>query len=161
MSSFRYRLDLLLRLARVRVSEHRRELALVLREVAGLEASAALCQEKIRDNDRELVLRRHKGITGGELARFHDVAERATGRLRMIEDRLVALLDRESELRSLLKAASREVKVLEKQYREQEAAYLRELARREQAGVDDVVLVRKARDARHAGQTEKQQCVVS
>ena len=66
--------------ARVRVTENRRELASVLREISQLEKDLARAEAMILENSREILRRGRQGITGGELAEFTHERERISAR---------------------------------------------------------------------------------
>ncbi len=144
MSAFRYRLELPLRLARVRMTQARRELGQLLRRRAEIEAEIAATQRRILDLGNEILARSRDGISGAELTRLTLERDQTVNRLPGLDETLQQQLSAEQEVQERLQAATKELKVLEKQRREKKVLYLRDRGRREQAGVDDVVLVRRA-----------------
>lgn len=143
---FEFRLEVPLRLARARRDQGQRELAVALRELAAAEALYDDARgAAIRIGD-EMTRRTLEGIAGSELHALTEGREAARARLPRLLARARQAAAREQEIRAALAAAGREVKVLEKLRAEAWRDWRRNLARREQAAIDDVVLVRRARE---------------
>lgn len=147
MSGFRYRLEVPLRLARVRLSQQRREMAELLAEILPLEKALKLVREHIASCDRELLERARQGVRGEELHQLVRDRQRREENLSRLLERREQLEEQDRELKERIEETSRRIKVLEKQRQEKWKAYQKDLARREQALIDDVVLSRKAREA--------------
>lgn len=142
---FRFRLAVPLRLARARRDELRRELALALRALQQAEDAYRAAEQGLVLIGLEFEQRAAAGISGSELHALTVSREVARARLPGLLARMRTLTDREQEIRAGLAGAARETSVLEKLRTEAWRGWLRELARREQALIDDVVLVRRAR----------------
>jgi len=147
MSGFRYRLEVLLRLARVRLSQQRREMAELLAEILPLEKALQRIREHLVACDRELLLRARQGVRGDELQQLVLDRQRQEDNLSRLLERRELLEERDRQLKERIEGTSRRIKVLEKQRQEKWQEYQKDLARREQALIDDVVLSRKAREA--------------
>lgn len=147
MSGFHYRLEVPLRLARVRLSQQRREMAELLAEMLPLEKALKLIREHIAAYDRELLSRARQGVRGDELQQLALDRQRREESLSRLLERWELLEEKDRQLKERIEGTSRRIKVLGKQRQEKWQEYQRDLARREQALIDDVVLSRKAREA--------------
>ncbi len=144
---FRFRLAVPLRLARARRNELRRELALALRDLSAAEEAARAGQHALDRIGAEYLERAAAGISGVELHALTAGREAARARLPGLLAHVRERAAREQEIRGALGAAAQEVSVLDRLRTEAWRRWLRDLARREQAMIDDVVLVRRARAA--------------
>jgi flagellar export protein FliJ len=142
---FVFRLAVPLRLARVRRDEQRRELAIVYRDLRLAEAELREGFEQVERIGGEILARAGAGIAGSELAALSLGRDRARLRLPALRKQVDLLRVREEETRTALGSATREVTVLEKVRRRAFEEHRRDLRRREQAMIDDVLLVRRAR----------------
>lgn len=147
MATFIFRLQLPLRLARVRRDSHRKELGAVIREILAGEQALADAEADIRTMGAQLLEQAQIGIGGAELRALSEVRDGVRKRIPGLKARLVQLNTELERVRTELLAATREVTVLEKLRRQAFEDWKREQAHREQAMVDDIVLVRRARAA--------------
>lgn len=142
---FEFRLAVPLRLARARRDGHRKELAILLRAVMAAEKALRLGEESLTRIGNEIARRAAQGVPGDELAQMSGQRDLASLRLPDLRERLAHAVERETAVREELAHATREVTVLEKLRREQFVEYRRELARKEQRMIDDVLVTRRAR----------------
>ena len=145
MARFLFRLRAPLRLARLRRTEGRKDLALALRDRTIAEDQLRSGLQRVETIGAEIVESVRGGVDGASLRAYAAARDAARARVRGLRDRALAAARAEDEVRERLKQIGREVQVLEKLRREAFERWLRDLARREQAMVDDVVLVRRAR----------------
>lgn len=145
MPRFTFRLEVPLRLARAQRTGLRKEMAIALRDRDVAEGLLEAGRAEVRLRGAELQRRTLEGIGGAELALLSGARDAAARKLPALQDRLRAADEREQEVRAQLAQATREVSVLEKLRHKAFEDWRRDLARREQAMIDDVVLVRKAR----------------
>ncbi|UCF68776.1 MAG: hypothetical protein JSV80_05670 [Acidobacteriota bacterium] len=143
MARFRFRLRTPLRYARIRRAELRRELAAHL--LAQLEVGHSLrqIQEQLQQARHELHERSTRGIEGAELQRISRMLELQRQRAGQLAERHAEMREQEANTRGLLREVMRQIQVLERQLREAHAAYRQQLARREQAEIDDLTLIRR------------------
>lgn len=144
-SRFEFRLQLPLRLARVRRATLRRELAAAIRASIDADLRRAQAQRQLQAIGEERVQAVGRGITGADLQLAqtrHDAVARS---LPTIDAELTRHRDEESRVRFELAKLSRELETLERLRREAYDAWRREHERLEQAAVDDAILVRRAR----------------
>ncbi len=155
MSGFRYRLEVLLRLARVRRREQRRELADLLLRQAAAERRLEEVGAQIEACSREIVETSRRGVDGATLAVLENLRRGLQQRRPVLAQRCADLHVEEEQICRRLEESSRKVKVLEAQREEKQRQYRRTLDRRRQASVDDIVLTRRAWQAaldRRAGE---------
>ncbi|MCE5246513.1 MAG: flagellar FliJ family protein [Candidatus Polarisedimenticolia bacterium] len=145
MARFLFRLRAPLRLARLRRTEGRKDLALALRDRTIAEDQLRSGLQRVETIGAEIVESVRGGVDGASLRAYAAARDAARARVPGLRDRALAAARAEDEVRERLKQIGREVQVLEKLRREAFERWLRDLARREQAMVDDVVLVRRAR----------------
>jgi flagellar export protein FliJ len=146
VSPFRFRLDLPLRLARVRRDELRRDLGDALRDAATADERCAAARAGIVELGRELVLRSTaEGLTGAEVAWLSQQREHRREALPRLEGRREQAAARENEVRDRLQAVSREARVLERARERAHERWRRDLERRQQRKTDDLVLMRHTR----------------
>ncbi|MDQ7006555.1 MAG: flagellar FliJ family protein [Acidobacteriota bacterium] len=143
MSGFRYRLEVLLRLARVRRREQRRELADVMARRADVEERLEAIDREIESCSREIADAGRRGVDGATLAALENYRRGLQARRPVLAQRHEELSREAGQISRRLEESSRRVKVLEGQRGEKERLYLREVDRRRQAALDDMVLTRK------------------
>lgn len=145
MATFIFRLQLPLRLARVRRDSYRKELGAVMREILAGERAVADAEADLLTIGAQLLERAQTGIGGAELQALSGVRDGVRKRIPVLKAKLVQLNTELERVRTELLAATREVTVLGKLRRQAFEDWKREQTHREQAMVDDIVLVRRAR----------------
>lgn len=145
MPRFAFRLQAPLRLARLRRTEGRKDLALALRERTIAEDDLRAGLRRVETIGAEILDSVRGGVDGASLRAYAAARDAARARVPHLRDRALAAARVEDDVRERLKQVGREVQVLEKLRREAFDRWIHDLARREQAMVDDVVLVRRAR----------------
>ncbi len=144
---FRFRLEVPLRLARARRRGLRRDLAVALRELAAAERLLGDAEAHVARIAEEMSDAAGAGIRGAELHTLSQGRDRARARLPGLRAHRAGAAEREAALRAELAQAAQEVSVLDKLRHAARLEWQRDVARREQAAIDDVVLVRRARAA--------------
>lgn len=152
---FRFRLEAPLRVSRARRQDRRRELAEAVRALVAAE-------ERI-EQERDLVVRAassrstrtKEGISGQELRWLDEQLRLGFKRLQRAETSIEALAAREEAARAALAEETQRIDVLEQIRERRLAAHRHELARREQAQLDDVTLNRFS-SRRGAGDGEEE-----
>ncbi|MBP7149139.1 MAG: flagellar FliJ family protein [Acidobacteria bacterium] len=147
MARFAFRLQVSLRLARVKRGQLRRDLADAMRELAAAEAALQDGRDRLREFGDEIERRLGEGIEGQELVALAAARDRARDALPPLRAAVKRAEMREESVREKLTAASRETEVLERLRREAHAAFVRDEERKEQTAIDDIVLVRRTREA--------------
>ncbi|MCS7235348.1 MAG: flagellar FliJ family protein [Armatimonadota bacterium] len=141
MRRFRFRLQGLLRLRRLREREGRRELAEALRSLRQAEARCEAARQALRQAEARVV----QGRDAQELRWWADAVEACRQQLARAEAVRAEAARRADELWARFLQLRRDRKVVERVRDRRWKLHQREQARREQAQLDELALLRRGR----------------
>jgi len=138
MKGFRFRLDPVLRVRRHRLDQQRQALARARAALRGAEALAARTRACFAEAGETLAARMAAGLPAGELAGLQRRIEAWASESRRAAGAVTAARDAVARAVGAVLEAHREVRVLEGLREKRLAVWQQDLARREQAELDEV-----------------------